>query len=76
MSAEQVAALEQFKQLVHHSPLDIWIAALGVVVVFGLVGLYMAFQKAPVPKHREKWQLEEPRPDLWLNYFRSWWHVP
>ena len=74
MSSEQVAAVEQFKQLVHHSPFDIWIAVLGVVAVFGLGAVYI--QKPPAPKHREKWQLEEPRPDLWLNYFRSWWHAP
>jgi hypothetical protein len=76
MSSEQVAALERFKQLVHHSPFDIWIAGVGVVAVLCLVALYMAFQKAPTPEHREKWQLEDPRRDLWSRYFSGWWHVP
>ena len=76
MSSEQVAALEQFKQLVHHSPFDIWIAVLGVIAVFGMAALFMAFQKAPAPEHREKWQLEDPRRDLWSKYFRGWWYSP
>jgi hypothetical protein len=76
MSSEQVAALEQFKQLVHHSPFDIWIAVLGVIAVIGLAALYMAFQTAPAPEHREKWQLEDLRRDLWSKYFRGWWYSP
>jgi hypothetical protein len=76
MSSEQVAALEQFKQLVHHSPFDIWIAVLGTIAVIGLAALSMAFQKIPAPEHRKKWQLEDPRRDLWSRYFRGWWYSP
>jgi hypothetical protein len=76
MSPEQVAALEQFKQLVHQSPFDFWIALLGVIAVFGLIALFMSYQKPPAPEHRKKWQLEEPPRDLWSKYFRGWWYMP
>jgi hypothetical protein len=76
MSPDQAAALEQFKHLVHHSPFDVWIALLGVVVVCGLIALFMTRQKPPSPVYREKWQLEEPRGDLWSKYLRGWWWVP
>jgi hypothetical protein len=76
MSPDQAAALEQFKQLVHHSPFDPWIALLAVVAVGGLIILFMTGQKPPSPEYREKWQLEEPRGDLWSRYFRGWWWMP
>jgi hypothetical protein len=76
MSPDQAAALQQLRQLVHHSPFDVWIALLGVVVVCGLVALFMTRQKPPSPEYREKWQLEKPRGDLWLKYFRDGWWVP
>jgi ribosomal protein S9 len=76
MSSEQVAALEQFKQLVQHSPFDIRIAVLGVGAVSGLAALHMAFQRAPAPEHRDKWQLEHLRRDLWSKYFRGRWYLP
>jgi hypothetical protein len=76
MSPDQAAALQQFRHLVHHSPFDVWIALLGVVVVCGLVALFMTRQKPPSPTYREKWQLEKPQGDLWSRYLRGWWWVP
>jgi hypothetical protein len=76
MSPDQAAALQQFRQLVHHSPFDVWIALLGVVVVGGLIALFMTRQKPPSPVYREKWQLEKPQCDLWSRYLRGWWWLP
>jgi hypothetical protein len=76
MSPEQTAALQQFEQLVHHSPFDVWVALLGGAVVFGLIVLFMTRQKPPSPEYREKWQLEEAPRDLWSKYFRGLWWVP
>jgi hypothetical protein len=76
MSPEQAAALRQFEQLVHHSPLDFWIAGIGATVILGAIILVAARQKPPEAEHRERWQLEDPRRDLWSRYFRGWWHVP
>jgi hypothetical protein len=76
MSPEQAAALDRLKQLVHHSPLDTWIALLVAAGVFGLIVVIVARQKAPSAERREKWQLDEPPRDLWSKYFRGWWWMP
>jgi hypothetical protein len=75
MSADQIAALQEFKQLVHHSPADIWIAVLGVVAMFGLIVLFVTRQRPRSQQHREQWQHEDPRRDLWSRYFRGRWYV-
>jgi hypothetical protein len=76
MAPEQEVAFERLKDLVQHSPIDVGIGVFAVAVVFGLIALIVARQKAPSSEHRQKWQLDEPRRDLWSKYFRGRWWVP
>ena len=76
MKLEQTAELDQLKQLLQHSPIDIVIGLLVVAAVFGLILLVVACQKAPSPERRERWRLDERPRDLWSKYFRGRWWVP